>query len=301
MGWYLRAIHGIPIPMVILTLVYVVLLSANVAVPPIVFHGNVRDSDVGLWFLSGVLLAQLSSFGLISHWPIGHASHRVLIAIGGLLGLVVSAWVSVRLCGPISRADSVGYLTIFFGSALFFAACDTLWLHGCTIDNSLKPSESCRNDPARHRFSFGTGALFWLIGMCAIAATFVKSVLQIDQIAYRHVRSYSDRGWMILLVLGLFFWLLHATFLMSILGHRRRKWTVVWIVIAIVGTEAIRHLLQWNRSGTLDYLNWEFTMIVFGFVIAHAVTAALIRWFGWTLDWRPQSLLNPSSDSLKPF
>lgn len=53
--------------------------------------------------------------------------------------------------------------------------------------------------------------------------------------------------------------------------------------IAILGTEGIRRTDEWKNGVTLHYLNWEFWMIVVGFVVAHLLIGTTIRWLGWEL------------------
>lgn len=50
-----------------------------------------------------------------------------------------------------------------------------------------------------------------------------------------------------------------------------------------IGTELIRRVEQWKNTVSLDYLNWEFCMIVAGFLVAHVLFGGTVRWLGWEL------------------
>jgi hypothetical protein len=130
---------------------------------------------------------------------------------------------------------------------------------------------------------FGTAFLLGCIALSAWMATMWQQALSSDAIAYRSFRNYANEGTPFILLLFSFFWLLHVSLLCATLQSSVRSGVTATIVIVLFGTEGIRQVQQWKNGGTLDYLNWEFTMIVAGFVTAHAVIGSTIRWLGWEL------------------
>jgi hypothetical protein len=177
-------------------------------------------------------------------------------------------------------------LAFCFLACIFFGSCDFIAFHRWNV--WLLPRQGtvtavAADENHRDRMQFGMAFLMGCIVLTAWIATMWQQALSSDAIAYRSFRNYANEGTPFILLLFSFFWLLHVSLLCATLQSAVRSGVIASIVLVLVGTEGIRQVQQWKNGIPLDYLNWEFSMIVAGFVIAHSVIGATIRWLGWEL------------------
>lgn len=273
-----------------LSVVFALLLLAHLVFPPLLYHWSPRDSDMGLWFSGGLLLGELSMFGLTTRWSYGPLQWRVIFGAALAILLIQVTAITVRICGPMSRADSIVLLRMLFGVSIFFAFCDViyfrvtrLWL----VRQQPTEDQLASEGKAAQSRQFGTAFLLAVVVLSAFIALMWRYALNANEIAYRSYRSYDNQGVPFLLLLVTFFWVLHILILRAVLISPLRSGLIVTCIIAILGTESIRRIEQWKNSTTLDYLNWEFSMIVMGFLVTHAIIGATIRWLGWEMKKCP--------------
>jgi hypothetical protein len=262
------------------------LVMVELIVPPLAYHYSVRDSDMGLWFCGGVVLAELSMFGLVTCWRYGPLQWRVLGGLAFNLLVVEIAVHSVWLCVPMSTEDMLCLMKMLFGASVFFGVTDLLVLRVSRIALvRQRPTEEQvqAEHKAAHSWQFGTVFLLSLIALSSIVALMWRQALSLNVVAYHSYRNYYAQGLPFLLLLVSFFWVLHVSLLWATLQSAVRRGMIASLLIGLLGTELIRRVEQWKNAVTLDYLNWEFSMIVLGFATLHVILGSTFRWLGWEL------------------
>lgn len=287
------------------------LVVGNLLLPSIVASIYIRDSDVGLWFMAGVLLAELSLSGCVLRMQYGQLQWRILGAVGCSLFFVVCGFASALIVGPMSSTDGISYLQLTLSTAAIFTFLDLLilglsklWLVRTNSTPALHALKKERNidyeedgpfrgpddsfaegsqTEGRARFHFSFLFLFGMSTFVALFALLWRLSLDFEAVAYRAWRGYSDKGTPMLLVMVFFLWLLHASLLLSTLQIRWLRGMIASVLLAVFGCETLRRVEQSKSGAPLSYLDWEFCMIVGGFLTAHLVIGFTARWFGWEL------------------
>ena len=261
-------------------------LIGHVVVPPVAYYYSPRDSDMGLWFCGGILISELGLFGLIYSLRYGEAQWRFLL--GSTLNVVVIllALAATSLCAELSKEDSLVLLALLFGTSLYIGLMDLVafkvWRLALVRQNPT-PEQTLSEELAASPFRFGTLFLILLTVLSSVIALTVSQSLTLRNVSYRSFRNYYNQGAPFLLLIASFFWLLH----LALLNATLRPWKWVRVLLALglgtIGTEMIRRVEEWKNTVKLDYLNWEFSMIVSGFVMAHVLIGTTIQWLGWEL------------------
>lgn len=261
-------------------------LVGHVVVPPIAYFYSPRDSDMGLWFCGGILISELGLFGLIYSLRYGEAQWRFLIGAALNVLVILLALAASVQCADLSKEDSLVLIAMLFGISVFIGAFDLIawkvWRVALGRQNPT-PEQRLSEERASGRFRFGFLFLMLLTILSSVMALTVSQSLMLRNVSYRSFRNYYNQGIPFLLLIASFFWLLHQALLNATL--RPWKWYRVWFAIgfATIGTEMIRRAEEWKNTVKLDYLNWEFSMIVSGFVVAHVLFGTTIQWLGWEL------------------
>lgn len=293
---------------IICSVLTVILLVGNVVLPPIVYHSYTRDSDVGLWFMVGVFLTELSLIGCIIRWEYGQLQWRIIGAACTLLIFLVCGLSAAALVGPMSSTDGVTFLELTLSTASLFTVLDLValslskfWLTRSNCISTCKATEVLADDESvavgTTNFHFGFPFLFCVLTLSAFFALLLRIALDFDAVAYRDWRNYQTKGIPMLLTLGIFLWVLHLSLLLSTLQIRYRRGMIASLTLAVLGCEMLRRVEQSIRGEPLNYLDWEFSMIVCGFLTAHFVLGFLVRWFGWDLKQlttQPSAHVEPS-------
>ncbi len=263
-------------------------LVGHVVVPPIAYFYSPRDSDMGLWFCGGILISELGLFGLIYSLRYGEGQWRFLL--GSTLNVVVIllALTASSLCAELSKEDSLVLLALLFGISLYIGLLDLVafkvWQLALVRQNPT-PAQVLSEESAASPFRFGSLFLILLTVLSSVIALTVSQSLTLRNVSYRSFRNYYNQGAPFLLLIATFFWLLH----LALLNATLRPWKWVRILLAVgfatLGTEMIRRVEEWKNTVKLDYLNWEFSMIVSGFVVAHILIGTTIQWLGWEMRY----------------
>jgi len=262
------------------------ILVGHVVVPPIAYFYSPRDSDMGLWFCGGILISELGQFGLIYSLKYGEAQWRFLTGAALNVLVILLALAASVLCADLSKEDSLILISMLFGISVFFGAFDLMaWkVWRVALGRQNPTSEQLLSEErATGGFRFGFLFLMLLTVLSSVMALTVSQSLMLRNVSYRSFRNYYNQGTPFLLLIACFFWLLHLALLNATL--RPWKWHRVLIAIgfATIGTEMIRRAEEWKNTVKLDYLDWEFSMIVSGFVVAHVLIGTTIQWLGWEL------------------
>ena len=261
-------------------------LVGHVIVPPIAYFYSPRDSDMGLWFCGGIVISELGLFGLIYSLRYGEAQWRFLL--GSTLNVVVIllALAASSLCAELSKEDSLVLLALLFGSSLYIGLMDLVAFKVCRlalVRQNPTPEQALSEERAASPFRFGSLFLILLTVLSSVIALTVSQSLTLRNVSYRSFRNYYNQGAPFLLLIATFFWLLHLVLLNATLRPRKGYRILLAIGVVTFGTEIIRRAEEWKNTVKLDYLNWEFSMIVFGFVVAHVLIGTTIQWLGWEL------------------
>ncbi len=262
------------------------LLVGHVVVPPLSYFYSPRDSDMGLWFCGGIVISELGLFGLIYSLRIGEAQWRFLAGSTLNVLIILLALAASSLCAELSKEDAIVLLALLFGISLFFGVLDLVsfkfWRVALVRQNPT-PEQALSEERASSPFRFGFLFLLLLTVLSSVIALTVSQSLTLRNVSYRSFRNYYNQGAPFLGLIASFFWLLHLTLINATL--RPLKWIslVIPFGVATLGTELIRQVEERKNSVKLIYLNWEFCMIVFGFVVAHVLIGTTIQWLGWEL------------------
>ena len=262
------------------------LLLGHVLIPPIAYFYSPRDSDMGLWFCGGIVVGELGLFGLIYSLRLGEAQWRFLAGATLNVVIILLALAASFLCADVSSDDAIVLLSMLFGISVYFGALDIAAmtvLRVALVRQNPTPEQRLSEVRVGGTFRFGFLFLILLTVLAAVMALTVSQSLSLRNASYRSFRNYYNQGAPFLLLIASFFWLLHLTLFNATL--RSRKWfrALIAVGFATLGTELIRRVEEWKNSVKLDYLNWEFCMIVFGFLVANILIGTTIRWLGWEL------------------
>ena len=262
-------------------------LIVHVVVPPLAAFYSPRDSDMGLWFCSGIILSELGLFGLIYMTRVGQPQWRLLVGLFVNVLFILLAFWSALLCSPMSRENAIAFLALLAGMCFFVSLLDLAVMKSLRL--SLVRQNPTEEERLAERMAFGPlrfGTLFLLFvsTLSAIVALTVSQSLTFDSSSsYLPFRNYLNQGPAFLLLLATFFGLFHWLLLFSTLRPRKPMIFLGAVGFGAIGTELIRRVEQWKNTVTLDYLNWEFCMIVAGFLVAHVLFGGTVRWLGWEL------------------
>ncbi len=267
-------------------------LIGNVLIPKLIYEIWTRDCDVGLWFCAGCLLSELSIAGILCRWNLGKFEWRLLGSSCWILAVAISAWYSFEWCGPISRSDAIAFVSFVTVAPFVFGILDYVFLalsstnigrQNLLVSHSGFEDSQVQDSQSATEFRFGIPVLFGWITLVAMSCMLVRSALSHSETADRSVRIYFEYGFIRLAALALFFWLLHNALLFATLHKKIAPGIAIAAALGILGTELIRQIQQWWMRRDLDYLSWEFAIIVLGFVVSHVVIGSTVRWLDWGL------------------
>lgn len=260
--------------------------AANMIVPTMIANIWVRDGDTWNWFCGGILLTELSLLGMLIRLNYGRMELRVLVGVAISIGLMSSAWIAFAWTGRIGVDDAKAFLSILYGILAVFTAADLIFLHfrKLTLESI---SQDGPHASLEVRFSLTT-----ILSLTALAALMafqwryglnrIETAYRIDA-GYRDIRSYYSFPPGYLMLMASYLWVLHISILTAILKPKSLVSLAICILLCTFGLEGMRRAQEFWTVWKLEYLNWEFPLIVFALVVAHIIVGYTVRCLGWEL------------------
>jgi hypothetical protein len=282
-------------PALIAIVVGLLALITNIVIPVSILSIWPRDGDTGCWYCGGVLLAQLSVLGILGRWNfssawLGRFEWRLLLGATIAFLCILSAWISFSLTGPVGADDSVAFLSLVGFAVIGFGVADMIYLTAThRYIERVRSDDSTVTSRKLVEVRFGLGSMLAWTTLSAIVMCLWRVGLLSSEVSQRDIRSYYAFPVPYQLMLAIYLWAIHIAMLHATMGNRTSR--SIWIAIALCtfGLEAMRRSQEYWTVWKLDYLNWEFALIVFGFVTAHVVAGCTASWFGWCLHTTKKS------------
>lgn len=278
-----------------------ILFCLNVYVPRIIWEDDLRDSDTALWFLGGMLLTEITIMGWLFALRLGRPEWRLLAGLYLSLLFLFAGLLSIAQLGPLSRSDVIGYYLLQLGCIAGFALGDFLLVRftkTCILKRTTLPNRvsnaffsqesqafrSIKGHDVDPPFQFSVLFIMGLTLWVACVLLLYRYSLQFSGISFRLYRVYSDKHSIVHLA-GLlsFFWLLHCGVIWTVLGNRVKGGLFGLILFIVAGMELIRLFESRIVGAELNYEEWEFSLIVAGFITGHVLIGTTLKWLGWEL------------------
>jgi hypothetical protein len=273
-------------PWIRVGMAFLFVMVGNLVVPWFTWNSNLMGSDPAMWFYGGILLTEVSMLGGVMAWKFGVPEWRFFYGLFANLLIVFAGIVALMMCDSFSQRDGLSYLYLVLPLMTGIAVADFLvlrWRRRSLFGPIRTTADKIAAEQANRSFQFSTKFLFGLMMLAGFLFGMVNMILRFEGTGTRPFTNYASHPLWYLMILLALFWTIHATSMQASLSDSPWGWGIVSVTVAVGGTEVIRVIESFKNSVKLDYLNWEFAMIVSGFFVAHWVLGLTLRWMGWRL------------------
>jgi uncharacterized membrane protein YhdT len=266
---------------------YVLMLALagifNLSIPYFISRLGSDALEIWLWTCSGFHLAELGFFGFLLRVQVSSFLWRALSCLSITLLFVVIGWIGVRFTGAMSAQDTLAYLYLTCGFALFFTVLDSVFLQMSNIQFYNRNFPIHASSTASNSNQFNLSFLLGLTLVAALAMASLQWMLNENSPSYRPFQNYAHQPWPILLGMAVVLYLKHlGFFLVGCLGLKSKAAMAI-CVFGLVALELLRRLECYRYGRSISYLDWEFCWIAGGLIAGQATCAATIRWLGWEI------------------